>query len=532
MFSVVMLVISALTAQTPFSGVPGSLQGVVCEVQTCKPIAGARLVVSIPGVQGSRRTAVTDTAGNFRFQQLPPGKYQFIVDADNFAASGILPLVTVSDGATVQGLKIEMRALGTISGRAFDETGEPLGGARVEALAFRPQGWAYRMLMPAGDAETDDRGDFRIPALEPDEYYVRIVPPINRVIQNSYPITYYPNTTDPAGAAKIVVTGGAEISGIDPRLSTRGVKVRGRIANPNNDNSRAILYLMLRSPSVFVLPLFGPNTFDQTSDDFELRGVAPGSYYVYAITKGSPPLPAEWVRLPLEVGDKDVENVTVPIIPAGTIKGRIIIATDASDTETLDLSKITINAGTTELVPGSPRIGASAQVAKNGEFQFLHVPEMRLFVSDRVLNDNWFISSVRFDGSDVTTTGFSATPGKDSILEVVISNASGTLAGVIKDGRQKPVPAGRLALLPEPSARANPFLIRTGVAIENGEVLIETIPPGEYTAIAFPDEDQFTPAFLRNLPSVEKYERFGHHVHVGAGETTRLELTVAPVSPN
>jgi hypothetical protein len=98
----------------------------------------------------------------------------------------------------------------------------------------------------------------------------------------------------------------------------------------------------------------------------------------------------------------------------------------------------------------------------------------------------------------------------------------------VKDRQDKPVPAGRIALLPEHSRRNNPYLVRTGVAIERGDYTIETIPPGEYTAIAFPDEDQFTPAFLRDLESVEKYERYGQPVHIGATAVTRLDLTVAP----
>jgi protocatechuate 3,4-dioxygenase beta subunit len=105
---------------------------------------------------------------------------------------------------------------------------------------------------------------------------------------------------------------------------------------------------------------------------------------------------------------------------------------------------------------------------------------------------------------------------------------------VIKDRQNNPVPAGRLVLLPDRSRRTNPILTRTAVAVEKGEFTLETIVPGEYTAIAFPDEDQYTPVLLRSLELSEKYERFGLHIHIGAGETTRadLNLTVAPTEPN
>src|SRR5262249_22500416 len=100
---------------------------------------------------------------------------------------------------------------------------------------------------------------------------------------------------------------------------------------------------------------------------------------------------------------------------------------------------------------------ARTQVKHNGEFEFQHLSEMRLFIKDQVLGDSWLISSVRFNGDDAIKTGFSSAPGTESLLEVVISNASGTFSGLITDAQHKPVPAGRLVLLPEPSYRSNPF---------------------------------------------------------------------------
>jgi len=539
MFNVValfMIVVSALTAQAPLTGIPGSVQGTVCEVGTCKPIAGARLVISMPETPGTARTTTTDIGGTFRFQQLQPGKYRLQVEADNHGLATVLSLIAVPDGGGVEGLKIEMSALGTISGRAFDETGEPLVGARIEAMTFRGQGQHFHILAPIAGADTDDRGEFRIPALDPGEYYVRVLPPDDRVLPDSYPVTYYPNTTDPSAAAKVVVAGGAEIAGIEPKLSSRGVKVRGRVIDPKNENTSADLLLLPRTPAVLVLPLLNPNTMDHSSDDFELRGVAPGAYYLYAITRTYSSLPIEWIRYSIDVGNRDVENVPVTLIPAGSIKGRIVFASDVLDPENLDLSRVRIHADTSEVVPAAPRTGAIGQVritpaGKSGEFLLEHVSEMKLFLDAQFPGDEWFVSSISLDGADVLATGLIAGPGRELVLDVIISNAGGTLAGVIKDREGKPVPAGRLVLMPSDSRRENPFLLRTGVAVEKGEFMIETIRPGEYTAIALPDEDQFTPTFLRNLESVGKYERFGTRVHIGARETTRVDLTVAPIEP-
>src|SRR5436189_6074331 len=118
--ALIALLLSALPVQTPLATSNGSVEGTVCEVGTCKPIPGVRLVLLPTQSQPARRTALTDLAGTFRFQNVPPGVYPLQVEADNYAVAGIISLITVTDGAAIKGLKVEMRALGTISGRAFD----------------------------------------------------------------------------------------------------------------------------------------------------------------------------------------------------------------------------------------------------------------------------------------------------------------------------------------------------------------------------------------------------------------------------
>ena len=53
---------------------------------------------------------------------------------------------------------------------------------------------------------------------------------------------------------------------------------------------------------------------------------------------------------------------------------------------------------------------------------------------------------------------------------------------------------------------------------------MQVIPPGHYTVIAFPDEDQLTPAYLRDLEEVGKYERLGQQIYINAEQTSRVDL--------
>ena len=532
LIAIAILLEPPLPSQTPALA-PGAIQGIVCDVENCKPVAGARLLLQSAGSRGVRRTAISDRTGIFRFTEIVPGRYEIRAEADDFTTVGIPPLITVPSGGLVQDLTIKMRGTGTISGHAYDVNGEPLIEAHVEAMWFR-QEFALRMLVPIASTDTDDRGEFRIAGLDPQDYYIRITPPSNGV--ESYSPAFYPLTSNPADAQTIKVQAGTEASGIDVRLPSRGVKVRGAFVGAGDGNERGIPYLIPRSPSIQVQPTLA---LPQPTHDFEIRGVAAGSYYLYAVTnpnmQGLDPgrsyrIPPQWARVPIEVGDKDIDDLRIPIVPTGSIRGRVLIASDAADTEKIDLSKVLVGALSTEITP-SPTAILVANVSSTGYFEFPQASEMTLFLHS-ILLDGWFVSRLQLDGRDVMGSGFSSTPAKESVLEITISNTSGTLAGMIKDQREKPVRTGRVVLLPDRSLRANPSLIRTEVASENGEFTIVTLPPGDYVAIAFPDEDQFTPAFLHDLRWDQSYERFGQYVHIDAGQTTHADLVTVNLAAN
>src|SRR5512142_2664597 len=64
-----LLFASVASAQTT-----GTIIGVVTDASTGQPVAGAVVIATSPALQG-QQTAVTDNAGNYRLQILPPGAY-------------------------------------------------------------------------------------------------------------------------------------------------------------------------------------------------------------------------------------------------------------------------------------------------------------------------------------------------------------------------------------------------------------------------------------------------------------------------
>lgn len=476
----------------------GTIQGIVCEVHGCSPIAGVRVSVEIPR-SGEQRTVVSDEHGEFRFSQLPAGRYQLEADAPDFNPVAVLPLVTIGDGGRAEDVTVFMHAMGSIAGRAIDENGRPLVTAQVEALAFE-QAIGFSTFNRIAATRTDGRGEFRLSGLSADEYIIRITGP--------FPPTFYPGTTSADGAGRISVASGSRITGIEIRLVTRGVTVTGRFTTTTGQAARAAAYLIPRTAATPISSFsFGSESMDER---FEVRGVPPGSYYLYAVSDFN--APPQWVRIPIEVADKDIENVAVQIAPTGSLSGHVLLSPDPAGTESIDLAHLQVSLQPNETTPPIRGWKMYAEVSKTGEFHFDHIPEMS-FVLSGPPSSRWFVSQVLLEGKDVTDSDFSTAPGENRTLEIVYSTAGGRLTGVIKDNDDKPVGDGRVALLAAPRGSTP---TRITLASETGEFEMEMIPPGDYIAIAFPPET--------DVQHVEQYERYGRQVHIDAHETSSVEV--------
>src|SRR5262249_4906778 len=161
-------------------GAPGSIQGIVCEIKTCKPIDRVQVWLAHPGSEVPVKTMRTDVSGEVGFFDLQPGTYIVKTSGGNFITRNGAPSGVNPNGETIENVKLELTALGIISGTALDENGAPVAGARVEALAGRLNSSLIvldRMVaVPQASVTTDNQGNFRISGLDAYEYYVRVIP--------------------------------------------------------------------------------------------------------------------------------------------------------------------------------------------------------------------------------------------------------------------------------------------------------------------------------------------------------------------
>src|SRR3954452_12056772 len=156
----------------------GRISGRVLAADTGRPVKRARVFASAAELQGGRGM-LTDDSGVFDLTELPAGRYTLTV-----SKSGVVSLsygqrrplqagtpLQLADGQQLKGIQFQLPRGSVIGGHVLDEDGDAMPGVMVRVMRYQYlQG--ERRLTPAGNAQTDDKGQYRVWGLMPGEYYV------------------------------------------------------------------------------------------------------------------------------------------------------------------------------------------------------------------------------------------------------------------------------------------------------------------------------------------------------------------------
>jgi hypothetical protein len=160
-------------ARTPVPA-SGAISGVVRDAITSAPIREARVCrVRGGAIRGSAPCQFADERGRFVLLDVPSGTYRLTATRPGYANAwygGTSPKeLSIQAGEWFRTAEVVLVPLGSISGTVFDEAGEPVVGAPVQALMpFQLAGLPHVAAGPR--AVTDDRGSYRLPGLTPGRY--------------------------------------------------------------------------------------------------------------------------------------------------------------------------------------------------------------------------------------------------------------------------------------------------------------------------------------------------------------------------
>lgn len=301
--------LAGLLAQSGAAAPAASIGGRVIEEGTNTPIAGAQIMLmpaprrgSAPPFPDRLPTAITDRDGRYEFLDISPGTYR--VNAQRAGFAGLtqgFPEIAIAPGQRATAPDIVLQRGAVITGRVFDDAGEPLAGARVMALRrpSAPPGvnFSQNFLMPSGpDAQTNDLGEFRLFGLQPGEYAVQanaglLVAPARSTQRATTTVaTYFPGTTDPAAAQMISLGPGQTYDGISIRLiDVPAFQIAGVVRDSaGRAVADALVQLRPKERASPALPMFvaGGVVHTDASGRFVLTNVTAGEY----ILSATPPI--------------------------------------------------------------------------------------------------------------------------------------------------------------------------------------------------------------------------------------------------
>ena len=246
---------------------------------------------------------------------------------------------------------------------------------------------------------------------------------------------------------------------------------------------------------------------------FELRGVQPGSYLLYA-RSGAPATGELFASQALEVGSAAIDGLALTLSPAMDIAGQVTVA--ESDAQ-IDLKSIVVR-----MRPSATGLGGAAPVARmeaGGQFTVAGVMAVRYAVAVTGIPDGCFVQSMKYSGQEIPSEGVEFTV--KAPLEVVLSATAGKIAGTVTDKNGRAVLRAIVALIP-----ADPSQISSATSDDTGSFTFDRLRPGRYKLIAWEDTE---PGAYQDPEFRKPYESRATEINVGPRDQQTAQLRAIAV---
>jgi hypothetical protein len=497
------------------------IQGRVVNGDTATAVRMA--IVSLISPDTAGRTTTADANGRFEFLDLPAGRFTIRVVKAGFVTTTFgqsaanAGAIVLQDAQRVDRGDLRLPRGGVLTGRVFDAFGDPVAEAGVNAYRAEYIQPGVRRLSAGRGVQTNDLGEFRIYGLAPGKYYVgatlRPGQPApdalgapSRIAASSHgaATTFFPGTATASDARMLTVEAGRETPSVDIGLLTVPLaRVSGAVVDSRGrPNTAVIVWLNPARADGAVIPTGG--AFDVIEVDpggrFTLPGIPPGSYRLDVLPRSRLEAMArssgvgmsgsgaveEFASVPITVNGENIDSLTVQTSAGVRMIGRFIVEGSPLPPDALAKTTVSVYPVLQSTGVSATLLSASSRIQPDGSFEVRGVMGTRL-VRVSGLPAGAALKSVRAHGMDVTDAGLEIGQADVSDVEVVVTTAPATIAGMVTDSAGKPERDYVVVVFPDDRRRwtapMNRFVHLTKPGAD-GAFTVAALPAGNYLAVA------------------------------------------------
>lgn len=455
-----------------------SIEGVVRNSVTGEPVKRARVLLTAgSGSSSTQFGTTTDASGHYLINEVDSGSYQLGAFRDGYSPQRLKDTrrFTLEAGQDLKEVDLKIVPVSVISGRILDEDGEPVNNAKVECMRYQYAN-GTRQLVSGGQAATNDLGEFRLSVSTAGKYVIRATPPaIEGLGVNERPIlqkkeqraerdyvpTYFPQTATAGSASSIELTPGSQRGMNITLMRAPVVHISGRI---KADTSRNLEFMSIQLSGWDIEHRYAETDL---KGRFRFDSVFPGSYYLHAVAEKG-----HGVRVPIDVGDQNIEGIELTLLPPVTIQGRVVFE---------DKGELKGKVPALTLMSGDGMDGRWVRVEDDLTFKADGLtPGTYGFGLGRGLPNK----RVRLGDQNVPRRAFDLMSGVQEIT-VYLNPDAGIVEGSVKNAKDEPASGSFVTLITNESVPPGFTRLRSGATDQNGKFVITGVPPGEYKIYAW-----------------------------------------------
>ncbi|MGB9510381.1 MAG: carboxypeptidase-like regulatory domain-containing protein [Candidatus Acidiferrum sp.] len=511
-----------------------TLSGMVVSKVESAPLKGATIQLRTEGDREHTIAAKTGADGRFLLKNVPAGNYHVRVSRNGYfdveygqrKPSDPGALLNLQPGQTVSDLLFKMGRAGVISGRIFDEDGEPMAEVMVQALRNSYKD-GHPELTYVTQAQSNDLGEFRLFGLSPGRYYVSAQQPAwNQVVgekefsgasnatEKGYATVYYPNALDPDKASPLTVKEGEEVPAIDFLMKAVAVyRIRGKVFNlvsKHGARNLQVLVLPRKQESNFIT--FGNSNVVKADGSFELPEIAPGEYTISAMLFDEGKIYS--TQQDVDVTAADVDGLVLSVSTGVTIPGRV--NWEGKPSVGKNEASVSLHSAQSQFGIGY----SHAMMDESWQFTLKEVPDGTFKVQLGGLSEDCYIKEVKFGETALPDVELRV-KGASENLEITVSSRGARMDGQVLNSDSLPVVGAWVVAVPEEDKRKFLRLYKSALTDQHGHYEIRGIAPGKYKLFSWEGIEEKTwedPEFLK------EYEDKGQAIEVVDGDQKSMEL--------